>query len=181
MSARVEILKEKTTSPCGDSSTGEELGPQQERGKFPSGGGVANGRGGLVSKSIVSFNLPYNKNLIVRAKELRKSHSLPEALLWREIKSKKINGLDFDRQKVIGNYIVDFFCVKIKTVIEIDDKTHELKEQHDATRQKYLQNLGLRIIHISAKDVLKNPSSVAELLKIFYRKHNERIFVEQCG
>ncbi len=160
-----KILKEKTTSPCGDSSTGGELGPQQERGEFPSGGGVANGRGGLASKSVVSFNLPYNKKLVQRAKNLRKSGSLPEALLWREIKSKKINGLDFDRQKVIGNYIVDFFCAKIKTVIEIDDKTHELKEQHDSIRNKYLQDLGLRIIHISAKDVLKNPSSVAELLR----------------
>ena len=126
---------------------------------------MANGRGGLASKSVVSFNLPYNKKLVQRAKNLRKSGSLPEALLWREIKSKKINGLDFDRQKVIGNYIVDFFCAKIKTVIEIDDKTHELKEQHDSIRNKYLQDLGLRIIHISAKDVLKNPSSVAELLR----------------
>ncbi len=178
MSAKVEILKEKTTPAVGHPSMepptksndfagpgGGELAAFPLRTKFSSCGGVPAGGGGLVSKSVVSFNLPYNKNLIVRAKELRKSHSLPEALLWREIKSKKINGLDFDRQKVIGNYIVDFFCVKIKTVIEIDDKTHELKEQHDATRQKYLQNLGLRIIHISAKDVLKNPSSVAELLK----------------
>lgn len=164
MSANIKTLKQKTTSPCGDSSTGGELGPQQEYSKFPSGGGVANGRGGLVSKSVISFNLPYNKKLVQRAKALRKSGSLPEALLWREIKSKKINGLDFDRQKVIGNYIVDFFCAGAGVVIEIDDKTHQMKEKHDAVRQKYLQSLNLRIIHISAKDVLKNPSSVSKLL-----------------
>ena len=122
-------------------------------------------RGGLVSKSVVQFNLPYNKQLVSRARDLRKSHSLPEALLWREIKGRKINGLDFDRQKIIGNYIVDFFCAGIGTIIEIDDKTHELKEQYDNVRDSYLQSLGLRIVHVPAKEVLKNPSSVAELLK----------------
>ena len=160
-----KILKEKTTPAVGHPSTGGELAVFPSRTKFSSCGGVPAGGGGLASKSVVSFNLPYNKKLVQRAKDLRKSGSLPEALLWREIKSKKINGLDFDRQKVIGNYIVDFFCAKIKTVIEIDDKTHELKERHDSIRNKYLQDLGLRIIHIPAKDVLKNPSSVAELLR----------------
>lgn len=166
MSAEKNILKQKTTSPCGDSSTGGEFGSCPVSTKFPSGGGVARmRRGGLVSKSVVQFNLPYNKQLVSRARNLRKSHSLPEALLWREIKGRKINGLDFDRQKIIGNYIVDFFCAGIGTIIEIDDKTHELKEQYDNVRDSYLQSLGLRIVHVPAKEVLKNPSSVAELLK----------------
>lgn len=134
--------------------------------KFPSGGGVSQmRRGGLVSKSVVQFNLPYNKQLVSRAKDLRKSRSLPEALLWCEIKGGKINGLDFDRQKIIGNYIVDFFCAGVGTVVEIDDKTHELKEKYDNVRDSYLQSLGLLVIHISAKEVLKNPASVAELLR----------------
>lgn len=122
-------------------------------------------RGGLVSKSVVQFNLPYNKQLVSRAKDLRKSRSLPEALLWCEIKGGKINGLDFDRQKIIGNYIVDFFYAGAGTVVEIDDKTHELKDKYDNVRDSYLQSLGLRVIHISAKEVLKNPASVAELLR----------------
>ncbi len=134
--------------------------------KFPSGGGVSQmRRGGLVSKSVVQFNLPYNKQLVSHAKDLRKSRSLPEALLWCEIKGGKINGLDFDRQKIIGNYIVDFFCAWAGTVVEIDDKTHELKDKYDNVRDFYLQSLGLRVIHISAKEVLKNPASVAELLR----------------
>ena len=113
----------------------------------------------------VNFNLPLNRELAERAKELRKAGSLPEALLWKEIKGKQINGLDFDRQKVIGNYIVDFFCEELGLVIEIDDKSHDMKEQHDEKREKYLKNLGLEILHISAKDILKNPADFANWLK----------------
>lgn len=151
----------KTTPAVGHPSTGGELGSSQECGQFSSCGGVPAGGGGL-SKSTVYFNLPYNKNLIHRARELRKAGSLPEALLWREIKGRKINGLDFDRQKIIGNYIVDFFCASVATVIEIDDKTHDMKEEYDISRDKFLSELGLNIIHFSAKDVLKNPKAVAE-------------------
>lgn len=82
MSTEKTLLKQKTTSPCGYSSTGGELGSCPVSTKFPSGGGVARmRRGGLVSKSVVQFNLPYNKQLVSRARDLRKSHSLPEALL----------------------------------------------------------------------------------------------------
>jgi very-short-patch-repair endonuclease len=113
----------------------------------------------------VNFGLPFNENLVERAKQLRKAGSLPEALLWKELKGKQINGLDFDRQKVIGNYIVDFFCEELGIIIEIDDKSHDMKEKHDKTREKYLKNLGLEIIHISAKDVLKDPTGIANWLK----------------
>ena len=116
-------------------------------------------------KSGVNFGLPFNKNLTEHAKQLRKAGSLPEALLWKELKGKQLNGLDFDRQKVIGNYIVDFFCEELGIVIEIDDKSHEMKEKYDESRDKYLKKLGLEIIHISAKDVLKDPAGIANWLK----------------
>jgi len=55
-------------------------------------------------------SLPYNPALKDKAKALRKAGILHEALLWLELKADKLNGLDFDRQKIIGNYIVDFYC-----------------------------------------------------------------------
>ena len=113
----------------------------------------------------VNFKLPFNSKLSKRATELRKAGSLPEALLWKELSGKKINGLDFDRQKVIGNYIVDFFCGELGVVIEIDDKSHDFKEKYDDVREKYLTGLGLEIIHVTAKEVLKNPAGVAVWLK----------------
>ena len=116
---------------------------------------------GRVVRDVVNYRtLPYNQSLKERAKELRKAGSLPEALLWKEIKNKQLNGLDFDRQKVIGNYIVDFFCASKFLVIEIDDKTHDFKEEYDKARDDYLKSLNLTVIHITAKDVLENPHAV---------------------
>ena len=72
------------------------------------------GTGDNVVRDTANYKtLPFNPKLLERARELRKSSSLPEALLWREISGKKLNGLDFDRQKIIGNYIVDFFWYHI--------------------------------------------------------------------
>jgi len=56
----------------------------------------------------INNNLPRNSNLIQQAKELRKAGNLSEVLLWLKIKKGQVGGWDFDRQVIIGNYIVDF-------------------------------------------------------------------------
>ena len=131
--------------------------------KFPSWEGCPNGTGW--AKRQINASLPQNSKLKQYARELRKAGSLPEALLWKEIKGKQINGLDFDRQHVIGNYIVDFFCPTINFVIEIDDKTHDFKGNYDIKRDKYLQSLGLKVMHIPASDVLQDPCVVVQWIK----------------
>jgi len=55
-------------------------------------------------------SLPFNPQLRERAKELRNARNLSEVLFWQQVNKKKFKGYDFDRQKIIGNYIVDFFC-----------------------------------------------------------------------
>ena len=109
--------------------------------------------------------LPFNKALRSKAKELRKAGILHEALLWNEIKSKKLNGLDFDRQKIIGNYIVDFYCAERATVIEVDGFSHNDKQTKDISRDFYLSNLGLKVIRILAKDVLQDMQGVVAFLR----------------
>jgi very-short-patch-repair endonuclease len=122
-------------------------------------------QGGVVRDTVNYRTLPFNPNLKQRARELRRAGSLPEALLWREISGKKINGLNFNRQTVIGNYIVDFFCPKTGLVIEIDDKaSHDIKGAYDEKREKFLTSLGLTTLHIPAADVLKDASSVASMI-----------------
>ena len=116
-------------------------------------------------RGVAYKTLPQNSKLLQYAKELRKAGSLPEALLWKELKNKQINGLNFNRQTVIGDYIVDFFCPVKGVVIEIDDKTHDFKAEHDEKREKFLLSLGLTTIHVSAKEVLKDISSVVEFIK----------------
>lgn len=122
--------------------------------KFPSTGGVAESRGGRNSSNY--FSLPYNPALKERARALRQAGNLSEVLFWNEVKNKQFKGFDFDRQKIIGNYIVDFYCTNCNVVIEIDGSSHDDKVEYDATRDAYLESLGLTVIHISAKDVLQN-------------------------
>ena len=111
-----------------------------------------------------TMNLPYNANLKEKAKSLRKAGVLSEVLLWQQINKKKFKGYDFDRQKIIGNYIVDFFCIDCAVVIEIDGITHNEKADYDADRDDYLKSLGLTVIHINAKDILNNLDGVMQML-----------------
>ena len=111
------------------------------------------------------LSLPFNPALKERAKALRKAGLLHEALLWNELKRKQFQGLDFDRQKIIGNYIVDFFCAERGVVLEADGISHEERGDHDSERDEYLQSLGLVVIHLSAKDLLQNMEGVLAFLR----------------
>lgn len=156
--------------------------------KFPSNGGVAESRGGKFTtesrggKSTTEtqggkspktqggrntqnyMSLPYNPALKERASKLRKAGNLSEVLFWNEVKNKQIKGYDFDRQKIIGNYIVDFYCANCNVVIEIDGSSHDDKVEYDAKRDEFLESLGLTVIHIAVDDVMKNMSGVKEKL-----------------
>ncbi len=102
----------------------------------------------LVKATIVKMKLPDNKNLREKAAYLRKNSTLSEVLLWNELKNKKFYGLDFHRQKIISNYIVDFYCPSLNLVIEIDGNSHYEKYNYDINRHNYLVGLGLYVLHI---------------------------------
>ena len=111
------------------------------------------------------FSLPFNPSLRERAQALRKAGNLCEVLLWQQLNQRKFKGLDFDRQKIIGNYIVDFYCVNCRAVIEIDGISHDGKPEYDQKRDIFLQGLGLTVIHIPAEDVLKRLDGVMAMLE----------------
>lgn len=110
------------------------------------------------------FELPYNPKLKERARKLRQAGNLSEVLFWNQVKNKQFKGFDFDRQKIIGNYIVDFYCSNCQVVIEIDGSSHDDKEEYDSKRDTYLESLDLTIIHIRVEDVLKNLDVTMRLL-----------------
>jgi very-short-patch-repair endonuclease len=68
--------------------------------------------------------LPYNPILKDLARELRNKSTLSEVLLWQHLKGKQMLGYDFDRQKPINNFIIDFFCSELMLAIEIAGETH---------------------------------------------------------
>ena len=109
-------------------------------------------------------SLPFNPRLKERAKALRKAGNLSEVLLWNQLKRGQINGLDFDRQKIIGNYIVDFYCAEKNTVIEVDGSSHDDKADYDAQRDAFLTGLGLHVVHIRDQDVKHDMGAVMSFL-----------------
>ena len=113
----------------------------------------------------MNIKLPYNPKLKQRARELRKAGNLSEVLLWKKIKNRQLLGLDFDRQKIIGNYIVDFYSTDINVAIEIDGSSHDNKQEYDAIRQSYLEGLGLKVIRIQDKEVKINLDGVIVYLR----------------
>lgn len=108
--------------------------------------------------------LKYNKDLIVYAKELRKNMTPWEMKLWncflREYP------IRFQRQKVIDNYIVDFYCAKARLVIELDGGGHYTDEQmqYDATRTKILEKYGLKVLRICNLEIDNNFYHVCEYI-----------------
>ena len=121
--------------------------------------------GALPRDTNAFMSLPYNPKLRIRARELRKSGNLSEVLLWLKLKGGQINGWDFDRQKIIGNYIVDFYCGNAGLTVEIDGDSHIGKEEYDAERDAYLMGLGLSVLHISDNDIKKNREGVIATIK----------------
>ncbi|MCB2208315.1 MAG: endonuclease domain-containing protein [Bacteroidetes bacterium] len=106
--------------------------------------------------------IPYNSKLKGLAKALRKNMTFVEVLLWNEIKQKKILGFDFDRQRPIDNYIVDFYCKDLMLAIEIDGITHDTPEavNDDLVRQQRLKNLGVSILRFDDREVRNDIENV---------------------
>ncbi len=110
--------------------------------------------------------LPRNKDLKEYSRKLRNNMTDAERLLWSKIRRKSIENCQFYRQKVIGNYIVDFYCHKARLVIELDGGQHYSLEgkQKDRIRDKYLQGLGLKILRFSDSDIFENIDGVLEII-----------------
>lgn len=110
------------------------------------------------------WEIPKNKLLVYRAKDLRKAGNLSEVLFWQTFKDKSKLGFDIDRQVVIGNYIVDFFIPELGLVFEIDGSSHDNKFEYDAERNAFMEDLNLQVVRILDIDVKKNIGSVYRLV-----------------
>ncbi|MBX2930649.1 MAG: DUF559 domain-containing protein [Chitinophagaceae bacterium] len=86
--------------------------------------------------------LPYNPLLKELAKEKRKARILSEVLFWKQVRNKQFHNIDFDRQRIIGNYIVDFYVKALGLAIEIDGISHEAKESYNKVREIFLLSEG---------------------------------------
>ncbi len=108
--------------------------------------------------------LSYNKGLKPFSQKLRKTMTDAERKLWSRVRGKQLKGLQFYRQKPIGDYIVDFYCPKAKLVIEIDGGQHytEIGKEKDTIRDEYLAGEGLQVLRFSDRNVLTQRDAVLE-------------------
>jgi very-short-patch-repair endonuclease len=110
--------------------------------------------------------LPRDRRLKEYSRSLRKNMTNAEVLLWSKIRRKSLGGYQFYRQKIIGSYIVDFYCHKAKLVIEVDGGQHYSPEgkQKDMVRDNYMNRLGLRVLRFSDREILENLDVVMEMI-----------------
>ena len=92
-------------------------------------------------------------------------------MFWKQVRARSFHQIDFDRQRIIGNYIVDFYVKTLGLVVEIDGNSHDFKEEYDEIRQKFLENLGLKVFRITDFDVKHHFSFVMKDLED-YIVHN---------
>ena len=110
--------------------------------------------------------LRYNPNLKALARNLRENLTDSEQRLWSQLRRKQILGVQFYRQKPLGNYIADFYAPKVNLVIEIDGSQHleTTQAEHDQQRTVYLEQQGLRILRFTTLEVLQELEAVTETI-----------------
>ena len=106
--------------------------------------------------------IPYNPALKERARQLRKTMTPGEVKLWQRLKGKQLLGYDFDRQRPIDQFIVDFYCKQLMLAIEIDGSSHDsaAAQAHDQERQARLESLGVHFLRFREADIHQNLEGV---------------------
>jgi very-short-patch-repair endonuclease len=114
-----------------------------------------------------NYFFPYNPQLVARAREMRKNPTIAERKLWGYLRNFPVK---FWRQKPINHFIVDFYCPKLKLVIEVDGDSHFTDSGlvYDKERTRILEGYNLRIIRFTNYDVLQNFEGVCEQIMGFY-------------
>lgn len=108
------------------------------------------------------MKIHYNQNLKLLARKHRNDSTKSEIKLWKELKGKQVLGYKFLRQKPIENYIVDFFCNKLKLAIELDGYSHNFEDViiKDEKKELHLNNLGITVLRFNDDDVMNDINNV---------------------
>ena len=113
---------------------------------------------------------PYShndKNQKILRQSLRNNTTSAEAILWRVLKGKQVDGLKFRRQFGVGPYVLDFYCPEIKLGIELDGGIHKSEEvyKYDETRTRFLSENGIEVLRFDNEVVYRNTEEIIEEIK----------------
>ena len=120
--------------------------------------------------------IPYNPTLKELAKKLRQNMTFSEVKLWNELKNGQLMGYDFDRQRPIENYIVDFFCKDLQLAIEVDGITHldEKVIAKDMIRQEDIEALGVSFLRFDALLVVNKVEAAIREIREWIEAYEEK-------
>ncbi|MFM7580389.1 MAG: DUF559 domain-containing protein, partial [Microcystaceae cyanobacterium] len=120
---------------------------------------------GVRSKWEISPELAAKMKVVAR--DLRRSSTPTEAILWQALRNRQLNNAKFRRQHPIGPFVVDFYCHEAGLIVEVDGSIHDLPEQKtlDQQRQELLESLGLRFLRISSRAIETNLSEVLQTIQ----------------
>lgn len=92
--------------------------------------------------------------------------SLPEVLLWRELKGGRLDGLHFRKQHPLGRYVLDFYCHEARLAVEVDGASHGAggRPSADAYRDRFLADKGIHTLRLRAAYVLETPHDAARMV-----------------
>ncbi len=108
------------------------------------------------------MTIVYNhKHLKPIKRLLRKQEISAEKILWSRLRNKQ-QRFKFRRQYGVGNYIIDFYCPKLKLAIEVDGATHstEIEIKNDLIREKYITRFGIKVIRYTNAEIFYNIDDV---------------------
>jgi len=97
---------------------------------------------------------------------MRKNQTQSEEMLWAALRGRKLAGLKFHRQHVLGALIADLYCAAAKLVVEVDGDIHEYQANYDATRTRRLEDYGYQVIRFRNEMVLNDLGNVLEQVKV---------------
>ena len=121
-----------------------------------------------MNKPLVQGNRSPQK--ILRAKELRQRQTPSEKYLWNNVRDNRLDGFHFRRQHVVDGFILDFYCHRIRLVVEIDGPIHQLQQDYDSERENILRQHDLHLIRFTDEEVMQDLESVLHKLRITCHK-----------
>jgi very-short-patch-repair endonuclease len=107
----------------------------------------------------------YNAKLVERARQMQNNPTMSEQALWMRLKGNQVRGVDFHRQKPIGNYIVDFYAPDFFLALEVDGSSHDGRFDEDLMRQESLEMYGVSFLRFTDTDVLYQIDSIIETIE----------------
>lgn len=118
------------------------------------------------------------RDTVKRARQLRSEMSLPETVLWRELR-KRPGGHKFRRQHPAGVYVLDFYCAKARLDIEVDGWAHDspASAQRDDNRSAFLQSQGIATTRVPAQRVLEDLEAVVRRIVVICDERIEKLGV----